>query len=139
MGNGDGVLDRRCFRLQSQLSKAAYAGDVRKVKKLLRNGANADSYAGEYIPPLHGAAANGKTEAARLLLENGASIKREYNLNGPPLFAAVYGNHVETVGLLVSRGADVNIRRGGDTVLKIARAKGYLKVAALLENAGAKE
>jgi ankyrin repeat protein len=139
MGQGDGVLDRRCFRLQSQLSKAAYVGDVRKIKRLLRTGANADSYAGDWLPPLYGAASRGKTQAVRLLLDNGANINRKYTLAGTPLFAAVESSHADTVALLISRGADVNIRNGDETALKIATKSGHGKIVALLKDAGAKE
>ena len=139
MGNGDGVLDRRCFHLQSQLSKAAYDGDVKGIKRLLRQGANADSYAGDRFPPLFSAASKGKTGAARILLDNGANIDRKYTLNGSALFAAIYGNHVETVALLISRGADVNLRNGDETPLKIARANGYDGIVVLLKKAGARE
>jgi len=139
MGNGDGVLDRRCFQLQSQLSVAAYAGNVTKIRKLLRRGANANPYAGDRLPPLFGASSQGHTTAARLLLDNGAEMNRKYTLAGTPLFAAVEGNHVGVVALLISRGADVNIHNGDDTCLKIAQAKGFTEIVSLLKNAGAKE
>jgi len=125
--------------LQSQLSKAAYYGDVKKIKTLLRQGANADSYAGDRFPPLFSAASKGKTAAARILLDNGANIDRKYTLNGSALYAAIYGNHVETVELLLSRGADVNLRNGDDTPLKIARANRYEGIVVLLKKAGGKE
>jgi ankyrin repeat protein len=139
MGDGDGVLDRRCFHLQSQLSQAAYDGNVKKIKTLLRRGANADSYAGDRFPPLFGAALKGKTAAARILLDNGANIDRKYPLYGSPLYAAIYGNHVESVELLLARGADANLPNGDDTPLKIARANGYDAILVLLKKAGAKE
>jgi ankyrin repeat protein len=139
MGNGDGVLDRRCFNLQSQLSLAAFRGQVTKIKQLLRRGANADSYAGDRLPPLYWAASEGHTTAARLLLDNGAKPNRKYSLNGTPLFGAVYDNHVSMVALLISRGADVNIRNGDETCLKIARSKGYTEIVSLLRNAGARD
>ena len=82
MGNGDGVYDRRCFLLQSQLSKAAWAGDVERIK-LLRNGANADSYAGEYIPPCM-AQLPMENGSSAILLDHGANINREYTLMAHP-------------------------------------------------------
>ena len=139
MGNGDGVLDRRCFRLQSRLSVAAIRGDVAKIRNLLRRGANASSYAGDYLPPLFGASAEGHTTAVRLLLDNGAEMNHRYTLRGTPLFAAVYGHHAGVVALLISRGVDVNLRNGNDTCLKIAQANGFTDIVAILKNAGAKE
>src|SRR5258706_9676871 len=61
MGNGDGVLDRHCFELQTQLSLAAFRGQTTKIKRLLRRGANADSYAGDRLPPLYWASSEGHT------------------------------------------------------------------------------
>jgi ankyrin repeat protein len=138
LGNGDGVLDRRCFELQTQLSLAAFRGQTTKIKSLLHRGANADSYAGDRLPPLYWAASEGHTTAARLLFENGANPNRKYSLNGTPLFGAVYANHIGVVALLISHGADVNIHNGDETCLKIARSKGFIEVARLLQNAGAR-
>ena len=139
MGNGDGVLDRDCFELQAQLSRAAFRGQTTKIKSLLRRGANADSYAGNWLPPLYWASSKGHTTAALLLLENGADPNRSYSLRGTPLFGAVYGNHIGAVALLISHGGDVNIRNGDETCLKIARSKGFTEIVRLLQNAGARE
>ena len=139
LGNGDGVLDSRCFELQKQLSQAAFSGQTTKIKQLLRRGANVNSYAGDYLPPLFGAAAEGHVTAVRLLLDHGAEINHKYTLNGTPLFAAVDAHHTGVVALLISRGADVNVRNGDDTCLKIAGARGFTDIVRLLENAGARE
>jgi ankyrin repeat protein len=139
MGNGDGVLDGHCFELQKQLSLAAFRGQTTKIKNILRRGANVNSNAGDYLPPLFGAAAEGHTTTVRLLLDNGAEMNHKYTLNGTPLFAAVDGHHTGVVALLISRGVDVNVHNGDDTCLKIAQAKGFIDIVALLKNAGAKE
>jgi hypothetical protein len=139
LGNGDGVYDPSCFDLQGKLSDGAAAGDVSRIKELLRDGANADSYSADHFPPLFLAAEHGHIEAVRLLLDNGANPNRKYTLNGTPLFAAVYGNHADVVSLLLSRGADFRIRNGDETVLKIARKRHYLDIIDLLEAAGAHE
>jgi ankyrin repeat protein len=139
MGNGDGVLDWRCFELQKQLSLAAFRGQTTKITNLLRRGANVNSYAGDYLPPLFGAAAEGHTTTVRLLLDNGAEMNHKYTLNGTPLFAAIDGHHTGVVALLIARGVDVNVHNGDDTSLKIAQAKGFTDIATLLKNAGAKE
>jgi uncharacterized protein len=139
LGNGDGVYDPFCFDFQGKLSDAAAAGDVSRIKELLREGANADSYSGNHFPPLSLAAEHGHLEAVRLLLDNGANPNRKYTLNGTPLFAAVYGNHADVVSLLLSRGADFRIRNGDETVLKIARQGRNRDIVDLLEAAGAQE
>ena|SRR6266404_2674487 len=139
MGNGDGVLDWPCFELQKRLSLAAFRGQTTKIKQLLRRGANVNSYAGDYLPPLFGAAAEGHTTAVRLLLDNGAEMNHKYTLNGTPLFAAVDARHTGVVALLISRGVDVNVHNGDDTCLKTAKAKGFTDIVTLLKNAGARE
>jgi ankyrin repeat protein len=139
MGNGDGIYNPYCYDLQGQLSDAAGAGDVSRIKELLRQGAYADSYSGDHLPPLYLAASNGRLDAVRVLLDNGANPNRKYTLNGTPLFAAVYENHVDVVGLLLSRGADFSVRNGDETVLKIARKRQFQDIVDLLEAAGAQE
>ena len=94
---------------------------------------------GDYVPPLYGAASQGKNEVVKLLLENGANINRRFTLNGPPLFAAIYGNHLETTELLLSHGADVNFQNGDETALQIAKSKGNERMVSLLKKYGATE
>jgi len=57
--------------------------------------------------------------------------------------AIVLGNgdarHTAVVRALVEAGADVNIAdRGGTTPLQHARRRGYVEMARILENAGAR-
>ncbi len=136
-GAGDGVYDTRCFVLQSELSLAAWAGDVESMKELLRSGANANASAGEYTYPLEAAAASGHANAARLLLDNGADVNHQHGVTGPPLLNAVDSGNVDTVELLLSRGADVHLQGDGYTPLRLAREKKNQEVVSLLESAGA--
>lgn len=139
LGNGDGVYDPFCFGLQGKLSDAVGASDVSRIRELLREGANADSYSGDHFPPLFIAAEHGHIEAVRLLLDKGANPNLKYTLNGTPLCAAVYHNHADVVSLLLSRGADFTIKNNDETVLKIARKRQYQDIVNLLELAGARE
>jgi ankyrin repeat protein len=48
-------------------------------------------------------------------------------------------NHTATVRVLVEAGADVNIAdKQGATPLQHARRRGYVEIARILENAGAR-
>ena len=139
MGNGDGVYDPRCFKLQEELSTAARLGDVDRIRELLSLGANADSYSGDSLPPLYTAASYGHTDAVRLFLDNGAYINHVYSLMGTPLMAAAYEGSIGTVELLLSRGADPTICIGDDSALTMARTAHHTAIAELLASAGASE
>ena len=136
-GAGDGVYDPRCFDIQKELSGAARAGDVERIKNLLRSGANANAYAGEYIYPLQVAASNGQTNAARLLLDNGADVNHWHGIHGSPILSAVDSGNVDTVELLLSRGANVHLESDRYTPLKLARERKNQEIISLLERAGA--
>ena len=97
---------------------------------------------------LTNACSQGKLEIVKLLLKSGADVTGKVKDFGTPLTCAVAWNQPETVAVLLKAGArtDVRIPRdvpGGDkhfrkTLLELATAKGYEKVAKLLKSAGAK-
>lgn len=139
MGDGDGVLDPQCYDLQRKLIDAAIAGEVERMKELLRAGANARATAGDSISPLQWAARNGHLNAALLLLDNGADVNHFHPISGTPLSGAIYGGHADMVKLLLSRGANPYIVSEGTPPLTIARKQNNREMVALLERAGAKE
>lgn len=138
LGAGDGFYDPYCFDLQEKLSQAAWAGNIEKLKDLLRSGANANSEAGSSIYPLEAAAQGGHLNAARLLLDNGADVNHWHPIHGTPLSSAIYGGNAEIVELLLSRGANVHLASDGYTPLKVAREKKNQEIVTLLESVGAK-
>lgn len=134
-----GSFDAYCFGLQAKLYHEAWAGNVDVMKLALRDGASADSYSEQFLPPLLIAARNGHTEAVRLLLDNGADVDREWVVGSTPLMSAVLGGHTDTANLLISRGANVNVRtHEGRSAIEVAREEKLLDIAALLQRAGAK-
>ena len=96
-----------------EIHDAANAGDVEKVKALLRTNpglVNAkDDVWGN--TPLHRAAGQGNKDVVELLLSKGAQVDAKGNLGRTPLFAAAgsWGNK-DVVELLLSRGAEVNAK-----------------------------
>ena len=58
--------------IDKQLIDASKNGDYEKVKKLLENGADANTKNDDGDTPLHESARNSYTDIVRLLLENGA-------------------------------------------------------------------
>ena len=142
------------------LLAAATNGDVKEIRRLLRNGENpnqADEYDG--ITALMCAAENGHSEAAKVLLENKADPNQADKIGAMPLpglpenehlatfglshdsggtalmRAATFG-HSETVEVLLNNKATPNqATRNGLTALMLAAKNGHSKTAKiLLEN-----
>jgi len=122
----------------SELHQAAAKGDLKKVRKLVEEGADVNARDNIGYTPLHYAASYGHLDVARLLLEEGADVNARDNAGWTPLhWAAAYG-HVDVARLLVERGADVNARDNiGYTPLHYAASYGHLDVARLLIESGA--
>jgi ankyrin repeat protein len=96
--------------LNEELLDASKKGDVEKVKKLLKEGADVNAKDRFGFTPLHYTALNGHFEVVKLLIERGADVNAKTNGGWTPLrFAAIYG-HFEVVKLLIERGADVNAK-----------------------------
>ena len=80
----------------------------------------------------------------KLLIEAKAPLNHVNNLGWTALMEAIVlgnggANHTATVRALVEAGADVNIAdKQGATSLQHARRRGYVEIARLLENAGAR-
>ena len=124
------------------VSRAAYHGDVQRVRELLEAGADplADSALGN---PLSLAAGNGHVAVCRILLEAGLDVEGSEN-DFTPLMSAAAKGHVDVARLLIRNGADVQAKRRGNTPLKMLRgAVNLTKVRkqefmALLANEGVK-
>jgi hypothetical protein len=117
-----------------ELLKASEKGDVEKVKKLLKEGAdeNAENFGG--FTSLHIAASAGHIEVVKLLIEKGANVNAKNDGGyGPLHYAARYG-HIEVVRLLLEHGADPNIKNNvGETAIDLARKEGYFDIVELIE------
>jgi outer membrane protein assembly factor BamB len=124
----------------NSLHKAAAAGDIEQVKKLVSEGANIDAKDKQGRTPLHNAAANGRMEVAELLIEKGADINAQHNSGGTPLHLAVNRGHKEMIELLITKGADINIKNsGGNAPIYNAMQRGYTEIVELLRAHGAEE
>jgi len=99
------------------LTKAARAGNLEEVRRLLEAGANvnyadeddndpdSDIYSG--ATALHYAAEQGNVAMAQLLIECGAAVDEYDGSLWTPLFYAVDNGHRDMVALLIGHGADV--------------------------------
>jgi hypothetical protein len=120
-----------------ELLEASEKGDVEKVKKLLKEGAdlNAKNWFG--WTPLHLAAYNGHIEVVKLLIEKGANVNARNN-GDTPLHLAAENGHIEVVKLLIEKGANVNAKgSSGWTPLHEAANDGHIEVVRLLLEHGA--
>jgi ankyrin repeat protein len=65
-------IKRLLSRKDQKLHIATYKGDVKRVKELLKKGANPNAKDKDGRTPLHAAAYEGHVDVVRLLLEHGA-------------------------------------------------------------------
>jgi ankyrin repeat protein len=131
------------------LPRAAWSGDVRLARRLLRDGAFVDERSDSGLTPLMFAAKEGKASAARLFIEAGANLDaraRSEPFRGmSPIHLAVTAVGcsaravVRIVRLLIECGANLNLRDShGWSPLRSAMAEGRSRVVSLLLEAGAK-
>jgi ankyrin repeat protein len=124
---------------------AAVANDLAMLQIVLDGGASAKNITSRYDGTALIAAAHlGHAEAVKLLVAAKAPLNHVNNLGWTALMEAiVLGNggagHTATVRELVEAGADVNIAdKQGATPLQHARRRGYVEMARILENVGAR-
>jgi len=124
---------------------AAVANDIDMLKIVLDGGASARNITSRYDGTALIAAAHlGHAEAVKLLIAAKAPLNHVNNLGWTALMEAVVlgnggTNHTAAVRALVEAGCDVNIAdKQGTTPLQHARRRGYVEMARILENAGAR-
>ena len=117
-----------------EIHEAAGAGDLAKVKALLKDNPNlVFSKDNNDETPLHWAASRGHKDVAELLLANKAGVDARDNHGQTPLHAAAIGGHKDLAELLLAGKADVNGKdNAGDTPLHLAAFYGHKGVAELL-------
>jgi ankyrin repeat protein len=124
---------------------AAVANDLEMLKIALEGGGSARNITSRYDGTALIAAAHlGHAEVVRMLIEHKAPLNHVNNLGWTALMESiVLGNgqrkHIDTLKALVEAGADVNIAdKQGITPLQHARRRGYVEMARILEQAGAR-
>jgi uncharacterized protein len=124
---------------------AAVANDLPTLNAALDGGASAKNITSRYDGTALIAAAHlGHAEVVKLLIAAKAPLNHVNNLGWTALMEAVVlgnggANHIATVRALVDAGCDVNIAdRQKITPLQHARRRGYVEMARILENAGAR-
>ena len=97
---------------RERLHRAAEAGDLGDVQRLVTEGCAIGVYDDMNRTPLHCAAEAGHGPVVEWLLEHGADVDAhdEQQIGETPLCLAVRNGHAEVVELLLRRGADADIR-----------------------------
>jgi len=132
------LLPGLAYGQEAELHKAAYNGDVQRVRELLSKGVNPDardSYGGT---ALHAAMFQKNMEIVTLLLEHHFDVNAVGLQNGyTPLHDAVWANNTEAVKLLLDRNAKTDIK-GKDGLTPFAKAKkeGKSEIVKLFESRG---
>jgi ankyrin repeat protein len=124
---------------------AAVANDLEMLKIALDGGGSAKNVTSRYDGTALIASAHlGHIEVVKMLIAAKAPLNHINNLGWTALMEAVVlgnggTNHTATVRALVEAGCDVNIAdKQGTTPLQHARRRGYVEMARILENAGAR-
>ena len=124
---------------------AAVANDLDMLRLALDGGSSAKNITSRYDGTALIAAAHlGHAEAVKQLIAAKAPLNHVNNLGWTALMESVVlgnggANHTATLRALVEAGADVNIAdKQGTMALQHARRRGYVEIARILENAGAR-
>ena len=117
---------------------ACFFGQPDAARLLIESGAAVDAVAANptKVMPLHSAASARNLDAARVLLEHGASgiVNARQQAGWVPLHAAAQNGDRPMVELLLKHGADPTLANDeGKTSAMVAREKGHVEIAALLE------
>ncbi|XP_064633514.1 ankyrin repeat domain-containing protein 26-like isoform X4 [Lineus longissimus] len=114
-----------------KLHKAAWTGDLSKVKQLAKK--DASPLDKENRTPLHLSCSRGHTAIVEELISWKAKLNKGDNSSRTPLMKAVECHHLECAKLLLEAKAEVNnCDREGNTSLHYAVQDGELEIARLL-------
>jgi ankyrin repeat protein len=103
-------------RSQPVLHEAAFRGELDKVKRLVRKGADVNSW-WDQLTALHYACMRGLDPVASHLIKKGADVNASSNTGFTPLGAAAINGNLSTVKLLLEAGADASSVTSSDSRL----------------------
>ena len=120
------------------LLEAAAEGDVKEIRRLIKNGENPNQADEGGITALMWAADNGHSETAKVLLDNGADPNQADKDGWTALMRAVADGHSDIAKVLLDNGATPNqANKDGITALMDAAADGHSDTAKVLLDNGA--
>ena len=124
---------------EETLHDAVYDGNLRKVMRMVQQGADIDKNGNNNLgaTPLMIAANNGDLAIVRYLVEQGADKEKVLNDGTSPLMFAIQEGHMAVVRYLVEQGVDKNrADHDGNTPLIIAAHEGKLDIVQYLVEQG---
>jgi ankyrin repeat protein len=129
------------FGQSAEIHKAAYDGDINKVRELLQKGVKPDERDSFGGTALHAAMFQKNMEIVKLLLQHHFDINAQGTQNGyTPLHDAVWANNMEAIKLLLGEGAKTNLRgKDGLTPYGKAKKEGKTEIVKYFESRGIKE
>jgi ankyrin repeat protein len=119
---------------EKSIHRAAYKGDLKKVKKIIERDPNQINIKDALgTTPLYLASMQGHTEVVEFLIVHGANIELGNDLGERPLAKAAKFGHYETLKTLLEHGATVNCKdKYGQTPLHEAARHSGKEVINLL-------
>ena len=129
------------FAQNAEIHRAAYQGDIERVRELLQKGVKPDERDSFGGTALHAAMFQKNMEIVTLLLRNKFDIDAQGTQNGyTPLHDAVWANNLDAVKRLLDEGAKTNMKgKDGLTPYGKARKEGRVEIARYFESRGIKE
>lgn len=126
------------LKLGDSLCVAARKGEVRRIHRLIENGAAINGCDQHGWTALHRAAFKGKIDAVRTLIDKGIDIDAKDEDGYTALHCAAESGHADVIELLVKKAADVEARTNkGITALQIAESLHYVGITRVLIHGGA--
>uniref|UniRef100_A0A8C5MQ26 Uncharacterized protein n=1 Tax=Leptobrachium leishanense TaxID=445787 RepID=A0A8C5MQ26_9ANUR len=120
-----------------KLHRAAYSGDVSKIKQLLRK-QDVNQQDNASRTPLHLACANGQTDVVSMLVENHAKVNLCDSENRSPLMKAIQCQQESCAAVLLGHNADPNVVDvNGNAALHFAARIPSITIASQLLEHGA--
>ena len=123
--------------VSDEMVDAAYQGDVKRLREMVKAGAdvNLPDFRGDY--PIHGAIQTFEIDCLKILLEAGAEVNALSSFLSTPFLDACRSGMIEAMTILLEHGADPHARdRSGLTALHQAADSGSLEAVALLLEQG---
>jgi len=112
------------------LIDACLRGDIDRIERLIKQGANPNLTSRDGVAPLHWAVFKNRLDLVKELLDAGADINAQNNRGDTPLHTACAANFLDMIRLLLENGANTTIKNREEYTPK-GTASAYLNLNAI--------